>query len=384
MHKFIKSIIGLTVSAAVMISGAASSFADEREQREYLQSYVLMETSTGTVIREKNGGSRVRTGSLNKLMTVLLAAEAIERGELTFETELTASENANSKQGAQIWLDIGEKMPLGDLLKAVIIGNANDACCVIAEKIGGTEEKFTELMNNRAAELGMKDTLYTECTGYYDDDKQYSTAYDCALLCAELSKHTDLKEMFTTRVDELNGGEVQLVTSNPMCFKYKGSLGFKCGSGPSSAYYAAECAEREGICYTAVVLDCKDEDTALAVAAELLDIAFGGYTVISTQVPEDMPETVEVKKGCSDNVRLALSSSGNVVVSKGAQDDIEAKIIIPSYVYAPVEKGDRIGEVRYFIGDEVIKTCPVIAAENSEEKNFNNVLTDLMKFLVSF
>ena len=331
----LKKILSVISASVIMMS--AVNVSAETISEEYSRSYVLMEAETHTVIRENNGDKRVKMGSFNKLMTVLLAAEAMDRGELSLETELVTSEHANSMQGAQIWLMPGEKMTLGDLLKGVIIGNANDACCVIAEKISGSEEKFTELMNSRAAELGMNDTLFTECTGYYGDDAQYTTAHDAALLLCELSKHNELTEMFTSRIDELKGGEVQLVTANRMGHRYNGSVGFKCGTGPSSGYFAAEGARRDDICFVTAVMDCPDEDITMALAKELLDIGFDGYMITSPPIPDDLPESILVKQGCAESVRLAVEPVGNVVVSKGSAGNITARISLPTGVYAPLK-----------------------------------------------
>ncbi|MCU6727118.1 MULTISPECIES: serine hydrolase [Huintestinicola] len=378
----LKKILSVISASVIMMS--AVNVSAETISEEYSRSYVLMEAETHTVIRENNGDKRVKMGSFNKLMTVLLAAEAMDRGELSLETELVTSEHANSMQGAQIWLMPGEKMALGDLLKGVIIGNANDACCVIAEKISGSEEKFTELMNSRAAELGMNDTLFTECTGYYGDDAQYTTAHDAALLLCELSKHNELTEMFTSRIDELKGGEVQLVTANRMGHRYKGSVGFKCGTGPSSGYFAAEGARRDDICFVTAVMDCPDEDIAMALAKELLDIGFDGYMITSPPIPDDLPESILVKQGCAESVRLAVEPVGNVVVSKGSAGNITARISLPTGVYAPLKKGDKVGELRLYIGKRLLKTCDICAAEYICKKDFKNVLSEMLKNLFCF
>ena len=378
----LKKILSVISASVIMMS--AVNVSAETISEEYSRSYVLMEAETHTVIRENNGDKRVKMGSFNKLMTVLLAAEAMDRGELSLETELVTSEHANSMQGAQIWLMPGEKMALGDLLKGVIIGNANDACCVIAEKISGSEEKFTELMNSRAAELGMNDTLFTECTGYYGDDAQYTTAHDAALLLCELSKHNELTEMFTSRIDELKGGEVQLVTANRMGHRYKGSVGFKCGTGASSGYFAAEGARRDDICFVTAVMDCPDEDIAMALAKELLDIGFDGYMITSPPIPDDLPESILVKQGCAESVRLAVEPVGNVVVSKGSAGNITARISLPTGVYAPLKKGDKVGELRLYIGKRLLKTCDICAAEYICKKDFKNVLSEMLKNLFCF
>lgn len=382
--KIFKKITAFMIGTLMILPHISAAYAQEKAEAEYNECYVLMEPSTKTVIREKNSREPVCMGSFNKLMTVLLTAEAMDRGELTLDTEIAASENANSKQGAQIWLMPGEKSTVSELLKGVIIGNANDAACVLAEKVGGTEEKFTELMNQRAAELGMTDTVFTECTGYYNDDAQYTTAYDAALLLCELSKHDELTEIFTTRLEEIKDGKVQLVTSNPMGHRYKGSVGFKCGTGPSSGYFAAEGAARDGFSLVCAVLDCREEDRALGLAAELLDTGFGGYTVKSLSVPDDMPENISVKNGRVREAAISVEELGNVLIAKGSEDNIRASVILPSYVYAPVKKGDKVGELRFYCGEKLLKTSELRAAENADKKSVLNVLSDVMKYIVEF
>ncbi|MBP0957788.1 MAG: D-alanyl-D-alanine carboxypeptidase [Oscillospiraceae bacterium] len=384
MKKTFTKAAAIFLGIMMIMSCTSEISAEDKPVRNYVESYVLMEPDTKTVIREKNGDVPVQMGSFNKLMTVLLAAEAMDRGELTFDTVLTASENANSKQGAQIWLMPGEKSTLSELLKGVIIGNANDAACVIAERIGGTEEKFTELMNTRAGELGMKNTLFTECTGYYNDEQQHTTAYDAALLLCELSKHEELTEIFVTRLEDIKDGKVQLVTSNPMGHRYKGSVGFKCGTGPSSGYFAAEGACRDGFSLVCAVMDCKDEDRALGLAKELLDTGFGGYTVISLDIPEDMPNAVKVKNGCGTEVSISAEQTGNALISKGSEDAVKARIILPSFVYAPVGRGDKIGELRFYCKDRLLKTVQLRAAEDIPQKSVLSVLSDMLKYVAEF
>lgn len=384
MKNALKKAAALFFGIIMTMTCTSEISAEDKPVRDYTESYVLMEPDTKTVIREKNGDMPVHMGSFNKLMTVLLAAEAMDRGELTFDTVLTTSENANSKQGAQIWLMPGEKSTLSELLKGVIIGNANDAACVIAEKIGGTEEKFTELMNTRAAELGMKNTLFTECTGYYNDEQQHTTAYDAALLLCELSKHEELTEIFVTRLEDIKDGKVQLVTSNPMGHRYKGSVGFKCGTGPSSGYFAAEGACRDGFTLVCTVMDCKDEDRAMGLAKELLDTGFGGYTVVSLEIPEDMPDAVKVKNGCDSELSISVQQTGNALISKGSEDAVKTHIIMPSYVYAPVRRGDKIGELRFYCQDRLLKTVQLSAAENIPKKSVLSILLDMLKFVAYF
>ena len=155
---------------------------------EKISSEILIDGNTGQVLYENNSDKPIHIGSLNKLMTILLVAECIESGELYLNDELTAGNNAFNETGAVIWLETGEKMSVSDLLKGIIIGNANDACIVFAEKISGSEKDFVKLMNQKAKELGMKNTVFTDCKGT-GSGNQYSTAYDMSLLTKEQYAH---------------------------------------------------------------------------------------------------------------------------------------------------------------------------------------------------
>lgn len=367
----------LTLTADVPVSG-------QDNERAYTESYVLMEASTGTVVRQRDGDRRVSAAGTNKLMTVLLAAEAVEKGQLSLDESITVQDGDNPGSGAQIWLEAGDRITVTELLKSVIIGNAGDACRVLARRVAGSEEAFVRLMNTRAQELSMTDSYFTESTGYFDSGSQYTTAYDAAKLLRELAGHSELTDIFTTRLDSVKGGTVQLVTTNRLSHTYKGSVGFKCGTAPDCGYFAAEGAVRDGVTFVCAVMDCGEEDTALALARELLDIAFSGYVLADPPFPDEMPDVLPVKQGTMPQVRLSAEPVGTLVVPKGSEDRVKAEIYLPDYVYAPLERGDKIGEIKYFLGDRSLKVCRINAAEKIPLKNFKNVLLFLMKKIVSF
>ena len=222
--------------AIIMVTQAVcfGASADNEEKNELLFCEVLIEASGGTVIDGQNEDTPVPVGTMAKLMTVLLAAEKVESGELYIDSKLKTSAYANSMQGAQVWLMPGEEITVDELFKAVIIGNANDAAAVLAEEISGSAEKFTALMNVRAAELGMENTVFTNFNGYYDDSEQISTAKDIALLCAKLSEYDFLREYFTCWRDFVRNGETELVNANTLVRSYKGIVGFKAGHTENS------------------------------------------------------------------------------------------------------------------------------------------------------
>ena len=342
---------------------------------------VLAEADSGTVLYESRSHERMPCGSLCKLMTLLLTAESMDRGEISRDDILTASERANSMQGAQIWLMPGEKMSLGDLLAAVVIGNANDAAVVIAEAVSGSEDRFAENMNSRAAELGMKDTRYKNASGYLADGA-YTTAYDTALLMAELSHHDDFDDLYVTRLAYLKDGEVQLVNSNPAALKINGSAGFKAGmtgEKESLRYYAAEGARRNGECYIAAVIGSPDEDYASARARELLEYGFSAFETVFPDLPDDMPRDIAVSRGRSEKLRVRVSGLRRMVISRGSSGKITSRTAFPDYVYAPVGRNGKVGEILYFYGGKYAFSADIRTVGGTEKKTVKYVMFNMLK-----
>lgn len=350
-------------------------------------SRVLAEAQSGTVLLSDDGADKYPCGSLSKLMTVLIAAEKMQSGELSGEDIFTVSEHANSMQGAQIWLMPGDKITVDELLKGIIIGNANDAACALAEGISGSEENFIQLMNSRAAELGMTDTLYVNASGYKSDG-DYSTAEDTAKLLCELSKHKQLAEIFTTRMEYIREDTVQLVTSNPDGIRYSGAVGFKSGfwedKDGKRSYYSAEGACRDGDIFVSAVLGEEDEDISSEKALALLDTGFAAYETVLPEAPSDMQRTVRVRNGRLGEVRIEAQTPKKAVISVGTSDEISCRTAVPDYVYAPVKRGDKIGEILYYYKDEHIFSADITAVRTSEAKTFRYNVVKMLKNIVRF
>lgn len=379
----------LSVSAAAVLAfRLASSISCIRSCADdtVICSEVLAEAETGKLLYEENAYEKHPSGSLCKLMTVLLAAEAVKRGDISYDTVCTATEHANSMQGAQIWLMPGDKMTLGELMKAVIIGNANDAAAVISEAVSGTEERFTELMNSRADELGMTDTNYVNSSGY-ESGGAYTTAADTARLLCALSEHDELTEMFTSRLDYLNDGQVQLVTSNPSAVRCKGGLGFKAGftgSGDGQRFYAAQGAARDGETYVSVIIGSEDEDYAAVKSQELLDYGFQVFDTVIPDIPEDVPSSVRVKNGTRNSVRTEVKGLDSMVISAGSSGKISSRTAVSEYVFAPVEKGECVGQIMYYYNGKHAFTADICAVRNVGAKNTEYMLVKMLKKLIDF
>lgn len=344
----------------------------------------MIETTGGVVISEQNSEDSVPVGTMAKLMTVLLAAEQVEAGGLSLDSKLKVSEHANSMQGAQIWLMPGEEITVDELLKGVIIGNANDASVVIAEKIAGSEEEFASLMNVRAKELGMENTYFTNCNGYYDDDKQISTAHDIAILCAKLSEYDFLRGYFTCWRDFVRDGETELVNSNDAVKDYKGLIGFKAGYTENSGYCAVLGAERDGVSYISVVLGCGDKDESISDAKSLLTMGFSQYTVFTPERPKDVPSEIAVRGGMAKSVPVECGTIRSVVLPNGAADSLTSRIVMTDYLYAPVEKGKKAGEIQFLRNDRMIFAVDIYTTDTVEKMNVKKALVIILKKLLTF
>ena len=346
--------------------------------------YVLIEAQNKTVIDGDNEYVKVPVGVMSKLMTIYIVAEQIENGQLSVDEILKTSTYANSMQGAQIWLMPGEEITVDELLKAVIIGNANDASVVLAEKISGTEEKFVKLMNERTDQLGMMNTTFTNCNGYYDDNEQTSTAYDLAILCAALARYDFLNNYFTCWRDYVRNGQTELVNSNELVKTYKGIIGFKTGYTDSSGYMAAIAAERNGTVYISVVLGHDEKEDSVSQAKSLLDVAFSQYTVVIPELPDDIPDKISVKGGMSKTVPLGYGKVKSVVLPNWAIESIKSSVVITDYVYSPVPAGFKVGEIQFVKSDKLMFCVDIVTKENIEEINVSKALNIIVKKLLTF
>ncbi|MBQ3161723.1 MAG: D-alanyl-D-alanine carboxypeptidase [Oscillospiraceae bacterium] len=381
-NRAVKCLINIFAAIAYIINFICINAI--AEEKEYADSYVLIEANSKVVISSKNENEKVPVGTMAKLMTVLIIAENIENGTIALNDTLKTSAYANSMQGAQIWLMQGEEITVSELLKAVIIGNANDAAVVLAEAVSETEENFTTLMNDYAEKIGMKNTAFTNCNGYYNDMEQISTAYDMAILCAELAEYDFLQEYFVCWRDFVRGGETELVNANKLVKSYNGILGFKAGYTDNSGYCISVGAERNDTAYISVVLGYEDEDNSLSKAKSLLNMAFSEYTVFTPALPENIPVEISVKGGLAKTVALEYEKIRKVVLPNSAVNSVTSKIVITDYVYAPVPKGHKVGEIQYFRNNKLMFCVDIVTKENINEINITKSLDIILKKLLTF
>lgn len=326
---------------------------------------VLMEPNTRTVLYESNGDERLSPASITKIMSLLLITEAIDRGDISTETVVTASEHAASMGGSQIWLEPGEAMTVDDLLKATVIASANDACVALAEAVAGSEEGFVALMNERAAELGMSNTHFINCTGL-DAEGHYTSAYDVALMSSELIGHDIIKNYSTVWMDTLRDGKSELVNTNRLVRFYEGTTGLKTGTTGAAGYCVSATAERNGLELVAVVMAGETTNERFNGAKKLLDYGFANYNFSVIAAETEKIEAPEVLRGVKKTVKIAADRQLSVLLPKNTSGEITRETVFSENLTAPIKKGATVGTVTVKMGDSPLGEIPIVAAESVE------------------
>ena len=376
MKKFLSLILAICLSVSFSVTAFADGISISAK------SAILVERSTGRVLFEYEADKQMPPASITKIMTLLLVMEAIESGKLNFETEVTASEHACSMGGSQIWLEPGEVFTVHELLKAAAIASANDACVALAEAVSGSEEAFVELMNQRAAELGMENTVFKNSTGL-DAEGPVSTAKDIAKMSAALLSHEKIKEYSTVWMDSLRNGETELTNTNKLVRFYKGCTGLKTGSTDEAGCCLAASAERGGMELVSVTLGSPNTDERFAAGRNLLDYGFANFAVAKPKPPVEELRDIPVSHGVCDFVTPVFEEPETYLLPKGQEELIEQKVDLPESLEAPVEKGRVIGKVTVSLNGGEIGSYNIIAGETVEKMSFGAALKILLLEAIS-
>ena len=375
--KRICSMFFLIVLSVLMIIPVFSMEIKEPNLDLNVKSAVLMEAKTGTVLYSLNKDTMLPPASVTKIMTLLLVFEAIEEGKLSYDDKLTVSENASSMGGSQVYLEPGEVMCVEELLKCVIIASANDAALTLAEHVGGSEDNFVYMMNERAKELGMKNTHFENVTGLDDEVVNHlTTAYDIALMSRELIKHKKVSEYATIWMDTIRDGEFGLTNTNRLVRYYQGITGLKTGSTSKAGFCVSATAKRDGMELIAVIMGAESSDIRNSCATKLLDYGFANYSIYEDNNTDY--GSVKVLGGVKNQANLN-SEAYTVLVPKGANKKINKVIEILESINAPVKKGDIIGKVKYISGGEIIGENNIYCSENIEKITFWEYFIRMLK-----
>ena len=335
----------------------------------------LIDQDTGTVLYEKNADQQMPIASITKVMTLLLTFEAIHDGRLTLDTLVPVSEHAYHMGGSQIWLEPGEQFTLDEMIKAICVSSANDAAVAVAELVGGSEQGFVQMMNDRAAELGMTNTTFHNACGL-DTEGHLSTARDVAIMsrqilttCPEVLHYTGIW------TDTLRGGATQLVNTNKMLRRYNGITGLKTGTTGGAGVCISASATRDGLNLIAVVLGAPSSKDRFEAAATLLDYGFAAWRAAPLPAMEDRPLLIKVKGSAEESVPLEYSAlPESILMPKESAAELTAQLTLPDELDAPVQQGQAVGMVRILAGESVLGEYDICAAADAPEMDFGTAL----------
>jgi D-alanyl-D-alanine carboxypeptidase (penicillin-binding protein 5/6) len=347
------------------------------------QSAVLMDTK-GNILYAKEPHKALPPASVTKVMTLLLAIEALEKEQVKPEDPVTVSEYAHSMGGSQIWLEVGETMTYGELIKAVAIASANDAAMAIAECIGGSEQGFVEMMNKKAAEIGCTNTHFVNPTGLPAQGHVMS-AYDTALIVNYATRYPRYMELVSTKEHWLRGGKTWLLNTNKLLWWYRGADGFKTGWTEEAQYCFAGTALRDNLRLIAVVFATPEPRSHFRESMKLLDYGFSiytGYTAVQKGEPVDK---IRVSKGIEKDVDIIAAESLVLTLPKGKAKGIDKKYLpLDQKLVAPIPQGYKVGELTFVKDGVELGRVDVITAKEVQKAGFLRILQDTISDLVSF
>ena len=350
-------------------------------------SVLLMEAETGTILYQKNEHDSRPPASVTKIMTLNLIFDAIDKKQIALTDEVTVSESAAAMGGSQVFLEAGEIQTVETLIKCISVASANDACVAMAEHICGSEEEFVSQMNQKAAELGMKDTHFANCCGL-EADGHVTSAYDIALMSRELIiKHPQIHDYCTIWMENIihntrrGAQEFGLANTNKLLKQYPYATGLKTGYTSVAKFCISATAEKDGIKLIAAIMAAPDKNKRTQDAQTLLNYGFTACRVYKDENPPKLP-VLTVKQGSADHVPLVYETKMSYVSTTGEDlSQITKKIKLPKSAAAPVKKGDVAGKVAYYLGDKKLGHVNILYAESVEHAAFIDYFIILFKKL---
>ena len=357
--------MGCILAVLMLLLGALPVSAGAVELEVGGKSALLMDVATGTVLYEKNAHEKLSPASVTKVMTLLLIMEAIDSGKIGWDDTVTASETAAAKGGSQIYLKVGENMSVSDMVKSIAVSSANDCACAMAEHIAGSEAAFVDMMNGRAQQLGMNDTNFVNCTGLDDGadaGEHLTTSHDIALMSRELLNHEEIRNYSTVWMDSVRGGSFGLSNTNKLIRFYPGATGLKTGFTSAAGYCLSASAERDGIQFIAVVMNCETSDQRFSSAKSLLDYGFANYSLVSPTLPEPLAP-IPVTLGSTGSVQPVLFSSNPILTEKEKAANVQYDISLPEAVEAPISAGQQLGTLTLSADGQTLAQLPILAGE---------------------
>jgi D-alanyl-D-alanine carboxypeptidase (penicillin-binding protein 5/6) len=351
-------------------------------------SAILMDAGTGTILFEKNPHEKMEPASITKIMTLIIAFEAIESGKVNLSDIVRVSERAWKTGGSQVFLGPGEEQSLENLLKCIVVASANDASTAVAEYIGGSVEGFVKLMNDKAKELGMTNSNFTNPHGL-SDPEHYTTAYDIALMSRELVKYPMFFKWSTIWMDYLEHTDkkrdaTMLANTNKLLGKYEGVDGLKTGYHSKAGHCFAGTAKRGDFRLISVVLNAQSSNQRFEDTVKLLDYGFGHYDSIKVVEKGMVQKTIPVEKGHINEVNVIVTEDVSILIEKGREEHISTKIDVPEKLFAPLNKNQAVGTLTVEQNGKAVKQIDLVISEDVMKAGFLELLKRVFGKWLSF
>jgi serine-type D-Ala-D-Ala carboxypeptidase (penicillin-binding protein 5/6) len=374
-------IISLILTLTFIVGAFSNVYAEQAPSLNVnAKSAILIEPSTGKIILEQNIYEELPLASVTKVMTMLLIYEAVEAEKIKWDDIVTVSDYAAGMGGSQVFLEAMEQQSVRDLTKAISVASGNDAAVAMAEFIAGSEEGFVILMNQRAKELGMKNTNFKNACGL-DEDGHYSSAYDISLMSRELTINHPQVFDFTqiwmdTIVHKTARGEEEfgLANTNKLIKSYKSATGLKTGSTSEALFCISATASRDNLDLIAVVLGAEDSSTRFNEAIKMLDFGFATYSVILGEEAGTEKGLVKIFKGDMTEVPVVIKDQVNCLVLKGKDVKLESKIELVESLNAPIKRGTKAGELIYYSEEKEVGRVDLVTGADVEKANLKNIM----------
>ncbi len=378
---FFVGMLGMVVMATEVKPEGESTGPERGTEWIQSESAVLMEASTGKVIVQKNAEQRMSPASITKIMTLLLIFEELDKGALKLTDEVTTSAYAKSMGGSQVFLEEGEVQTVETMIKCIAIASGNDASVAMAEKIAGSESAFVEKMNEKAKQLGMKNTHFMDCCGLSNDDNHYTSAVDVAIMSRELiTKYPQIfkytKIWMEDIVHRTAKGEASftLSSTNKLLRQYEYTTGLKTGSTDKAKYCFSATAEKDGLSMIAVVMAAPDYKVRFAEAKRLLEYGFDVSHIYKDEHPEKIPD-LQVLGGTKENVAVGYAEPFVYLDTEGRDvRGVIKKTELPERMEAPLKEGDVVGKTVYYLDGKEVGSCDVICFQSIEKAMYKDYL----------
>ncbi|MFD2168877.1 D-alanyl-D-alanine carboxypeptidase family protein [Tumebacillus lipolyticus] len=326
-------------------------------------SAVLMDQATGTVLFEKNAHQKLPPASVTKVMTMLLILEAVGNGKVKWSDRIRTSENAASMGGSQIFLEVGEEMTLDEMFKGIALASGNDAAVAVAEHLAGSEENFVQMMNERAAQLGCKNTSFRNVNGL-PVENHFTSAHDVALMSRELLKHEEVTKYTGVYQDHLRKSSEKpfwLVNTNKLVRFYNGMDGLKTGYTAEAKYCLSATAKRNGFRVIAVAMGAPTSPVRNAEISQMIDYAFANYKSEVLYKPGQVVQQVRIDKGGVPYLPIITTDTVGVLMKKGEKQTAYRQEIRLNEVKAPIQKGQIVGSVVIKKDEQEIAKADLVA-----------------------